>query len=386
MLGLNELLVSPQIFSTMTTRLFSTALIAFSLLCSCNPSVEQEDQHGDHSTGATKKNDAVHYDGETHLSNVRQLTYGGNNAEAYWSFDDTKLVFQSDNANWGNQCDQIYVMQVEGEKDSTSLRKMSTGRGRTTCSFFMPGDSTILYGSTHLVHETCPPVPPRDSVYVWPIYEAYDIFVSDLEGNIIQQLTEEPGYDAEGVVSPDGTTILYTSMISGDLELWMMDIDGANKRQITHDLGYDGGAFFSADGSQIVWRASRPAEGEEADMYKDLLSRGLVQPTHMELYVANADGSDQRQVTDLGGANWAPYFHPSGEKLVFSSNHAAEDGFPFNIYMINLDGTGLEQITHDSMFDSFPMFSRDGKRLVWSSNRNNGRTRDTNVFVADWND
>ena len=369
----------------MNYQLSLTALAASLVLLACNSSSEGDEPYADHGTGATNKSNAVRYEQESHLSNVRQLTYGGNNAEAYWSFDDTKLVFQSDNSNWGNECDHIYVMQVEGEKDSTSLRRLSSG-GRTTCSFFMPGDSTILYGSTHLVHDACPPVPPRDSVYVWPIYKAYDIFVSDLEGNIIQQLTEDPGYDAEAVVSPDGSTILYTSTNSGDLELWMMDIDGANKRQITFDLGYDGGAFFSPDGSKIVWRASRPAQGEDADKYRALLLDGLVQPTNMELYVANADGSDQRQITNLGGANWAPYFHPSGEKLVFSSNYASEEGFPFNIYMINLDGTGLEQITFDGMFDSFPMFSRNGKKLVWSSNRNNGRTRDTNVFVANWND
>jgi TolB protein len=369
----------------MTFRISSIVLAASVLLFACNSAPEGDDSYGYHSTGATKKYDAIHYEQETHLSNIRQLTYGGNNAEAYWSFDDTKLVFQSDNSNWGNDCDHIYVMQVEGKKDSTSLRRLSSG-GRTTCSFFMPGDSTILYGSTHLVHDACPPVPPRDSVYVWPIYEAYDIFVSDLDGNITQQLTHEPGYDAEAVVSPDGSTILYTSLTSGDLELWMMDIDGANKRQITSGLGYDGGAFFSPDGSKIVWRASRPQTEEEATKYKDLLLQGLVQPTDMELYVANADGSDQRQVTDLGGANWSPYFHPSGEKLLFCSNHQSEEGFPFNIYMVNLDGTNVEQITYDSMFDSFPMFSRDGKKLVWSSNRNNGRTRDTNVFIADWND
>jgi Tol biopolymer transport system component len=258
--------------------------------------------------------------------------------------------------------------------------------GRTTCSFFLPGDTTFVYGSTHLDDPNCPPVPERgpNGAYVWPIYEGYDIFKANLKGEIIDTLTNEPGYDAEATVSPDGSKIVFTSMRTGDLELFIMDSDGSNVQQITDELGYDGGAFFSPDGTQLIFRASRPKTNEEIEKYTSLLKQGLVEPTNMELFVVNVDGTGLRQITDLGNANWAPYFHPSGEKIVFSSNHASERGFPFNIYMINVDGTGLEQISFDDTFDSFPMFSYDGTKIIFSSNRNNGGTRATNVFVADW--
>ena len=262
---------------------------------------------------------------------------------------------------------------------------ISTGLGRTTCSYFLP-DETIVYGSTHLADIKCPEVPERGAggAYVWPIYEGYDIFRANLKGEIIDTLTNTPGYDAEATVSPDGKKIVFTSMRTGDLELFIMDVDGSNVVQVTDELGYDGGAFFSPDGKQLLFRASRPETDEEIAKYKSLLAQGLVEPTNMELFLVNVDGTNMRQITDLGKANWAPYFHPSGEKIVFSSNHKSERGFPFNIYMINPDGTGLEQVTFDNTFDSFPMFSYDGKKLVFSSNRNNGGNRDTNVFIADW--
>ena len=205
-----------------------------------------------------------------------------------------------------------------------------------------------------------------------------------MHGNIIQQLTNEPGYDAEATISPQGDKIVFTSTRSGDLELYIMDIDGSNIVQITDELSYDGGAFFSPDGNMLVFRSSRPETEEEIATYKGLLANGLVQPTAMEIYVVNVNGTDRRQVTDLGKANWAPFFHPSGKKIIFSSNHKGTRGFEFNLYMVNLDGTGLEHISRDAIFDAFPMFSHDGKKIVFSSNRNNQGTRDTNLFVADW--
>jgi TolB protein len=330
--------------------------------------------------------DTLRYEAESHLQNVRQLTWGGNNAEAYWSFDSKALIFQSDLDRWGVACDQIFYLDITNAGPNFVPPMISTGQGRTTCAYFLPGDSTIVYASTHLADENCPPVPPRGQKYVWPIYKGYDIFVANLEGDIVSQLTDFEGYDAEATVSPNGDRIIFTSLRSGDLELYTMNLDGSDIVQITDELGYDGGAFFSPDGSKIIWRASRPQTEEEQTEYKDLLARGLVEPTDMELYVANADGSDKKRITELGNANWAPFFHPSGEKIIFSSNHQSERGFPFNLYMINVDGSGLEQITFDNTFDSFPMFSPDGKKIVWASNRFNGGTRDTNLFVADWVD
>lgn len=338
---------------------------------------------------ARSKTDSLllHPEEMKYLKNIKQITFGGNNAEAYWSFDDQYLVFQSDYAGWGSSCDQIFYTDWRNDDLSNNApKKLSTGMGRTTCSYFLPGNQSIVYGSTHLGGEDCPPVPERrtDGKYVWPIYESFDIFTADLEGNLLQQLTDNPGYDAEATVSPKGDKIVFTSMRTGDLELFTMNIDGSNVRQITNELGYDGGAFFSPDGSKLIFRSSRPKTEEEIEEYKSLLKEGLVKPTDMELYICNADGTDLRKLTDLGQANWAPFFHPSGEKIIFASNHQTDRGFPFNLYMINIDGTGLTRITRDETFDAFPVFSNDGKYLVFSSNRNNGGTRDTNIFVAEW--
>jgi Tol biopolymer transport system component len=331
--------------------------------------------------------DSLRYPQEKHLANLTQLTYGGDNAEAYWSFDSRKLTFQATRPAWNASCDQIFMIDITQPLDTFRAPQLiSTGKGRTTCSYFMPGDKSILYASTHERDIACPPPPERtvDGKYVWPIYPSFDIYIADLKGKIIKKLTDSPGYDAEATVSPKGDKIVFTSMRSGDLELFTMNIDGSRIKQITNTLGYDGGAFFSPDGTKIVFRASRPTTAEEVDLYKSLLAQHLVQPVAMELFICNVDGSDLRQLTHLGKANWAPYFIPKGDKIIFSSNHAAPKGYQFNLYLIGLDGTGLEQVTFDPVFDSFPMFSPDGKKIAFSSNRNNGGTRSTNLFIADW--
>ncbi len=325
------------------------------------------------------------YEKEIHFKNVRQFTFKGENAEAYWSFDNKSVVFQSTNPEWQAPCDQIFMFDVASGPQSTKPRLLSTGKGRTTCAYFMPGNTSIVYASTHKVSDSCPPVPERSAGrYVWPIYDSYDIYLSDLSGKVIKPLTKRKGYDAEATVSPRGDLIVFTSDRSGDLELYTMDLNGKNVNQITFGLGYDGGAFFSPDGSKLVFRASRPKTEEEINDYKNLLAQGLVAPTNMEIYTCNVDGSDLRQVTNLGKANWAPFYHPSGKKIIFSSNHHSARGFNFNLFMINEDGTGLKQISYDSVFDAFPMFSFDGKKIMFSSNRNNGGTKDTNIFIADW--
>ncbi|MFN4985571.1 MAG: hypothetical protein ACK5BQ_02575 [Ignavibacteria bacterium] len=326
---------------------------------------------------------------EPHLQNIRQLTFGGDNAEAYFSPDGKKLAFQSNFKGWGHSCDQIHALTIADAKDSSYRPPLiSTGKGRTTCSYFMPDGKHILYASTHLAGEACPPEPPprKDRKYLWQVLPTYDIFVADENGKISQRMTDRDGYDAEATVSPKGDKIVFTSDRSGDLELWTMNIDGSDQRQVTNQLGYDGGAFFSPDGKKLVFRASRPTTDSAKTEYKELLSQGLVAPTNMEIYTCNVDGSDLKQLTNLGKANWAPYYHPAGKKILFSSNHKSQRGYDFHIYMINEDGTGIEQITTESMFNAFPMFSPDGTKLVWSSNRDNGGTRDTNVFIADWKD
>lgn len=368
-------------------KFFFSLIVPALVLTACgDPENTDGEDYSDGYSGATKKSE-VHYKEETHFANIHQLTSGGDIAEAYWSFDDSKLVFQAKYDKWGAECDQIFI--AEWWKDdliNTTPKMVSTGLGRTTCSYFLPGDTTILYASTHKGSKVCPPVPEKreDGKYVWPIYPDFDIYVADLEGNITAQLTDFDGYDAEATVSPQGDKIVFTSLRTGDLELFTMNIDGSDVKQITTELGYDGGAFFSPDGTQLIFRSSRPKTPEDIAEYQELLDQGMVTPTDMELYICDVDGSNLRQLTELGGANWAPFFHPSGNKILFSSNHEYEKGYPFNLYLINTDGTGLEKVSHDGVFDSFPVFSNDGKHVVFSSNRNNGGTRETNLFVADW--
>ena len=357
------------------------------LCCNCKTEPKKETVIKEKPTTLMAGSDTLIYNGEKHFKSIRQITFGGDNAEAYWSFDDKQMIFQSNNKQWGLECDQMFLMDIKDDFQDKKPPMVSTGMGRTTCAYFLPGNTHFVYGSTHLADPACPEVPLRkNGKYVWPVYDSFDIFVADLEGNITAQLTNEPGYDAEATVSPKGDKIVFTSTRSGDLELYTMNLDGSDVKQITNDLGYDGGAFFSPDGTKLIFRASRPKTEEAVKEYKELLAQGLVEPTDMELFICNADGSDLKQLTFLGNANWSPFFHPSGEKILFSSNFEAEKGFPFNLYLIDLDGKNLERVTHGQTFDAFPVFSNNGKYLAFSSNRNNGGGRDTNLFIAEWED
>jgi Tol biopolymer transport system component len=332
--------------------------------------------------------DSLRYAEESHFQNIRQLTFGGDNAEAYWSYDGKSLVFQRTSLKDGIPCDQIFVGRVpENPTAPFEFKLVSTGKGRTTCAFFTRDNQHIIYASTHLASSDCPPVPDRakyGNKYIWPLYRGYDIFKADLNGKITKQLTNSPFYDAEATLSPDGKKMIYTSTKDGDIELYIMDLKSGKEKRITNELGYDGGAWFSPDGKKIIWRASRPKTEAAINEYKELLAQDLVAPTNMEVWVANVDGSDAKQVTNFGQANWAPTFMPDSKRIIFASNHEYKRGFPFNLYTINGDGSNLQKVSRDKGFDAFPMFSPDGKRIVFASNRNTGGTRDTNVFIADW--
>jgi Tol biopolymer transport system component len=325
--------------------------------------------------------DANRHPEEVHLSNVVQLTTGGENAEAYWSFDGQKLIYQ---AHEGEGCDQIYVR--DARDPSSAPQRVSTGKGATTCSYFLPGDKEIIYASTHLAGDACPPKADQSQGYVWAIYDSYDIFRANADGSNLRQLTNTPGYDAEGTVCAKDGSIVFTSVRDKDLELYRMDADGKNVKRLTSTPGYDGGAFFNSDCTKIVWRASRPT-GEALTDYKTLLAKGLVRPTKLELFVADADGKNAKQVTELNVAAFGPYFYPSSNRIIFSSNYGDPKGREFDLFAINVDGSGLERITHASGFDGFPMFSPDGKWLAFASNRaSRPGTWDTNLFVAGWVD
>ena len=314
--------------------------------------------------------------GERHLRNVRQLTFGGENAEAYFSFDGRELVLQS--TREGRGCDQLYVMGVDGSHP----RMVSTGKGAVTCGYFFPDGNRLLFSSTHEASPDCPPRPDMSQGYVWALHP-YQLYTVRPDGSDLQPLAHARGYNAEATVSGGGW-VVFTSTRDGDLDLYKMRLDGSGLTRLTDVPGYDGGAFFSSDGRRIVFRASRPRTEAELADYRALLARGLVRPRQLEIFVMDADGKNVRQVTSLGAASFAPFFAPGDRRIVFASNVGDPKGRNFDLYLVNDDGTGLERITTNETFDGFPMFSPDGRKLVFASNRNGSRPGETNVFVADW--
>jgi TolB protein len=320
--------------------------------------------------------------GEKHLRNVRQLTFGGENAEAYWSFDGTKLVFQR-TLPPEIPADQIFVMDLATGEE----RMISTGKGRTTCAYFLKGDDRIVFASTHLAADEPPPaVRVIEGKYVWPIFETYEIFTVGVDGSDLKRITEVEGYDAEATVDPVTGRLVFTSMRDGELEVYTMEPDGSDVRRVTEREGYDGGAFYSHDGKRLVLRSGFPESDDDVAAYRRLLAQGYVMPSRMEITICNADGSDFQQVTNNGKANFAPYWHPDNDRILFSSSMGDETGRNFDIYMVRADGSDLEQITTSPVFDGFPMFSPDGRHVVFASNRYGKERGDTNIFLAEWVD
>lgn len=318
------------------------------------------------------------FEGETHFSDIRQLTFGGENAEAYFSPDGKMLIFQATGRD-GAQCDRQYTLDLA----TGEIRQVSSGKGRTTCGYFdYPEQDRIVYASTEAGGEACPPPPDRSHGYVWPIYDTFDLWESGVDGSNARRLTTNPGYDAEATWCHRGGKLVFTSTRDGDLDLYEMN-EGGEVRRLTDAIGYDGGAFYSPDCREIVWRASRP-EGVKLDIYKSLLAKGMVAPSAMELFVMDADGTNQRQITKNGAANFCPYFTPDGKKLIYSSNAGSKNGREFDLWMIDKNGGEAERITYAEGFDGFPMFSPDGLYIVWASNRANPEGRETNLFIAKW--
>ena len=315
--------------------------------------------------------------GEKHLANIRQVTFGGENAEAYFSRDGQWLTFQS--TRDGRACDQQYVMRTDG----TDLKRISNGNGKTTCGWFLPDGQRLFFASSHAHDSTCPPKPDPSRGYVWGL-DRFDIYSANRDGTGVRRLTNYNVYTAEGVLSPDGRRIVFTSLKDGDLDIYTMSVDGSDVRRLTTTPGYDGGPWWSPDGTKIVYRAWHPPDSAGLAEYQGLLAQRIVRPGRMELWVMNADGSDQRQITQLGGANFGPSWTPDGRRIVFSSNYKNPRSRNFELYLVNLDGSGLEQITSHEEFDGFPMFSPDGRRIVWASNRGNSKPGETNLFIAEW--
>jgi Tol biopolymer transport system component len=368
----------------MQKLLLFTATVLLTFLIACNNAAPTAPNNGGapgaaNTPPATDNNASLQTPQERHFANIKQLTFGGENAEAYWSGDSKKLIMQSTFEQY--KCDQIFTINVDGSEK----KLVSTGKGRTTCSYYFPDGQRILFASTHAANPDCPTPPDHSQGYVWQINKDYEIYTAKPDGTDLQPLAPAPGYDAEATISPDGKKIVFTSMRDGDLDVYVMDADGQNIKRLTNTPGYDGGAFFSPDGKQIVFRASRPTTEEEIKEYKGLLDQGLVKPSKLEIFIMNVDGSEQRQLTNTGKANFCPFFTPDGRQIIFSSNMKDPKNRDFDLFMMNADdGTALEQITFSPDFDGFPMFSPDGKKIVWASNRNGKARGETNIFVADW--
>lgn len=345
------------------------------------PGVDSEPSGDPEITAASKIGTVIQPDPrEVHFGELRMLTDGGENAEAYFAFGSDKLIFQSTREPYA--CDQIFTMNLDG----SDQQLVSTGAGRTTCSYFYPNDDRIIYASTHEGGEACPPTPDHSRGYVWPLYPDYDLYLARRDGTEISKLTETPGYDAEATVSPTGDRVVFTSTRDGDLEIYSMNLDGTDVVRLTEAIGYDGGPFYSPDGSKIIYRAHHPEDPQEIADYQALLADGLIRPSKLEIWVMDADGGNKRRITDLGVASFAPFFNPAGDRIVFSSNHGDPSGREFELFMVDLDGENLEQITFSGGFDGFPMFAPDGETFVFCSNRNNTEPGETNVFVTTWQD
>ncbi len=313
-----------------------------------------------------------------YMNNFKQLTSGGQNAESYWSPDGKRLIFQS--TREPHACDQIYIMNADG----SNQRMVSTGKGVTTCAYFLKDNKHFIYASTHEAGPACPPRPDRTRGYVWAIYAGFDLYLAKDDGAIVKKLTDTPGYDAEGTVNWKTGRIVYTSTSTGDIELWSMKSDGSDKQQLTKTTGYDGGAFYDRTGKQLLWRANHPKDEAATKRYQDLLKDNLTAPMKMEVFLAKKDGSDARQITNFGCASFAPTFTPDGKKIIFASNKHECDSRKFELYMMNPDGSGLEQVTSFGGFTSFPEFSPDGKKLAFTSSLNAKAPYEFNIFVVDW--
>ena len=354
-------------------NIFSLALVLIVMI------IIIQKRNNNPSIGYDQFNNLLVQPGEKHFIDLKQLTFSGENAEAYFSSDSKSLIFQSHDGD--SLCDQIYIMNIE----TRETKMVSTGVGVTTCSFFeYPDCKNFIYSSTHLGSKKCPPKPDYRSGYVWKLYQDYDIFKSSIDGSNIIQLTDSDNYDAEGTVAFDGSKIIYTSMVSGDLDLWTMDLNGLNKKQLTNRLGYDGGAFYSPDVKKIVWRAYYPETEKEIKDYNNLLAENSIRPMALQIWVMNSDGSQKTQITKNKSANFGPYFFPDGERIIFSSNMHDPKGRDFDLYSIDLNGENIERLTFYDGFDGFPMFSPDGKYLVFASNRNQIKKGDTNLFICEW--
>lgn len=358
-----------------------TKIIIFTIVCLVAYSFIWNFNEVSASKGSLTAGDTLIYPQEKHFKNMQMLTNGGENAEAYFSFDGSKIIFQSTGEY---ECDQIFIMNTDG----SGKHLVSTGKGRTTCSYFYPDGKSILYASTHLGGDMCPQKPDHSKGYVWALYSDYDIFKANTDGSNPVKLTDVKGYDAEATISPKGDKIIFTSTRNGDIDLYSMNLDGSDVKQLTNIAGYDGGAYYSYDGTMIVFRASRFNDPEKLKEYQDLLAEGLIRPGQLEIYIMNADGSNIRQVTNNGAANFGPYFLPDNKRIIYCSNQADPKGRNFDLFLINSDGTGNEQITFNETFDGFPMFSLHdgGKKFVFCSNRFNAKQGETNVFICDWVD
>ncbi len=317
---------------------------------------------------------------ETHIEDVRQLTFGGQNAEGYWSADGSKIIYQTRQPEYPDE--QIFTMNADG----SGKKLVSTGKGRCTCSYFLPDMSGIVFSSTHERNEGAQKPVDMSKGYVWMVNPDFAVYRANLDGSEVRPILKRNGYVAETTVAPNGKFITFTGGYDGDLDIYRANMDGTGIKKLTNTKGYDGGPFVSWDSKKIVFRRGLLASDQEVKDYEELLHQNLVRPSKLEIWIMDADGKNERQVTHLGAASFAPFLHPDGKRIIFSTNYGDPKGREFDLWMINVDGSGLTQITKTPEFDGFPMWTRDGKKLVFASNRNGSVRGETNLFTARWKD
>jgi TolB protein len=310
-----------------------------------------------------------------YLKNIKQLTFDYARAgEAYFSPDGKLIIFQAEEKG-ENPFYQIFVQDLQTGR----ARRVSPGAGRTTCGYFRPDGRRIIFASAHtnphfkeeaadeLRKRAEEATSGRRRRYEWVFDPYMRIYEADLDGGNLRLLTDAPGYNAEGSHSRDGKQIVFCSNRDGNLELYIMAADGGNVRKLTNAPGcYNGGPFFSPDGQRVIFRADRHKKDE------------------LQVYVINADGTDERQLTQIDGVAWAPFWHPDGKHIVYTSAvHKPNQRPNYDLYWMNVETGKTTRLTFAPGQDVLPVFSPDGKKLMWTSNRD-GLMPGTQIFVADF--
>jgi Tol biopolymer transport system component len=324
--------------------------------------------------------------------NVRkaQLYYGEDHltkvTQLTFTGENTQASFSPDNKNiiFQSTRNRLRCDAIfRMHSDGSDISQISSGKGIASSAVISPDNNSIIYSSTQKVDYQCPSKPEYSKAYSWLLYSSYDLFKDELTGGSDERIIKSSSYDGGAVYSPKGDKIIFSSGRTGDLELYIANSDGNNVKQLTNIDGYDGDAVFSRDGKYIVWRASRP-KGNDLHDYRYQLSQGIIKEGKFEIFMMKLAGGKPIQLTNNGATNFSPSFDPNSNNIIFSSNMSQKDGRNYDIYTLNLKTRKLERITYYSGFDGYPVFSSDGKKLLFTSSRNFRYKAEKNIFIVNW--